>query len=110
MVLVEDPQAATIRRIVAEASAQLATAQHAAAATSAAPAGLGQLGTPVHVTAYAAGMPAAGPAAMAAGVQVHKRAAAAAGPLWVSPAPVSVKMRLFCLPYAGGVSENVFAR
>jgi aryl carrier-like protein len=31
-------------------------------------------------------------------------------PLWISPAPFSVKMRIFCLPYAGGVSENVFAR
>ena len=29
---------------------------------------------------------------------------------WISPAPVSVKMRLFCLPYAGGISENVFSR
>ena len=29
---------------------------------------------------------------------------------WISPAPISVKMRLFCLPYAGGVSENVFGR
>ncbi len=29
---------------------------------------------------------------------------------WVAPAPFTVKMRLFCLPYAGGVSENVFAR
>lgn len=29
---------------------------------------------------------------------------------WISPAPISVKMRLFCIPYAGGVSENVFAR
>lgn len=29
---------------------------------------------------------------------------------WISPAPVSVKMRLFCIPYAGGVSENVYAR
>ena len=29
---------------------------------------------------------------------------------WISPSPVSIKMRLFCLPYAGGVSENVFAR
>ena len=32
------------------------------------------------------------------------------GSLWISPAPVSVKLRLFCLPYAGGVSENVFGR
>jgi hypothetical protein len=29
---------------------------------------------------------------------------------WISPAPISVKMRIFCLPYAGGVSGNVFAR
>ncbi len=29
---------------------------------------------------------------------------------WIAPSPVSVKLRLFCLPYAGGVSENVFAR
>ena len=29
---------------------------------------------------------------------------------WICPAPISVKMRLFCLPYAGGVSENVFGR
>ena len=30
--------------------------------------------------------------------------------LWIAPAPSLVKLRLFCLPYAGGVSENVFAR
>lgn len=29
---------------------------------------------------------------------------------WLVPFPVSVQMRLFCLPYAGGVSENVFAK
>jgi len=29
---------------------------------------------------------------------------------WISPAPVSIKMRIFCLPYAGGVSAHVFAR
>lgn len=29
---------------------------------------------------------------------------------WISPAPITVKLRLFCLPYAGGVSENVYAR
>lgn len=33
---------------------------------------------------------------------------AASGSLWIAPAPAAV--RLFCLPYAGGVSENVFAR
>lgn len=30
--------------------------------------------------------------------------------IWVSRSPVTVKLRLFCLPYAGGVSENVFSR
>lgn len=29
---------------------------------------------------------------------------------WISPAPATVKMRLFCLPYAGGISENVYSR
>jgi len=29
---------------------------------------------------------------------------------WISSAPITIKMRLFCLPYAGGVSENVFGR
>lgn len=29
---------------------------------------------------------------------------------WISPAPITIKLRLFCLPYAGGVSENVFGR
>lgn len=30
--------------------------------------------------------------------------------MWIAPSPISVKMRLFCFPYAGGISENVFAR
>ena len=30
--------------------------------------------------------------------------------LWISPIPVIIKMRIFCLPYAGGVSANVFSR
>jgi acyl transferase domain-containing protein/surfactin synthase thioesterase subunit/acyl carrier protein/NAD(P)-dependent dehydrogenase (short-subunit alcohol dehydrogenase family) len=29
---------------------------------------------------------------------------------WIAPAPTMVKLRLFCLPWAGGVSENLFAR
>ena len=29
---------------------------------------------------------------------------------WISPSPVSIKLRLYCLPYAGGISENVYAR
>jgi hypothetical protein len=32
------------------------------------------------------------------------------GPSWIAPAPVAIKMRIFCLPYAGGVSENIFSR
>lgn len=48
-----------------------------------------------------------------------KLAGGAAGPraaedmersMWISPAPATVKMRLFCLPYAGGISENVYSR
>ncbi len=65
--LIEDPEGATIQRLVAEA-----------------------------LQASAAGAPR------------HK--GGARGSLWVAPAPVSVKLRLFCLPYAGGVSENVFGR
>lgn len=30
--------------------------------------------------------------------------------LWISPTPVAIKMRLYCLPWAGGVSENLFAK
>ena len=30
--------------------------------------------------------------------------------IWIAGSPVAIKLRLFCLPYAGGVSENVFAR
>ena len=71
-VLIEDPEGATIQRLVAEA----------AQATS------------------------------AAGGSARSMAAAASGrgSLWIAPCPVSVKLRLFCLPYAGGVSENVFVR
>ena len=29
--------------------------------------------------------------------------------LSISPCPISVKMRIFCLPWAGGLSENLFA-
>jgi len=29
---------------------------------------------------------------------------------WIAPAPASVRLRLFCLPYAGGVSEAVFGK
>ena len=35
---------------------------------------------------------------------------AASSGSWIARAPIQIKMRLFCLPYAGGVSENVFGR
>ena len=108
MVLVEDPQTATIRRIVAEATPQLAAAHAAAVAAGQ------QQPVAVHVSAYA-GSAANAAVGAAPGWQVQQQqqrqqAAAVTGPLWVSPAPVSVKMRIFCLPYAGDVSEKVFAR
>ena len=52
----------------------------------------------------------AGQAQPGSGEASSAPAQAAQGSLWISPAPSLVKMRLFCLPYAGGVSENVFAR
>lgn len=39
-----------------------------------------------------------------------KSADQATASMWIARSPVSVKLRLYCLPYAGGVSENVFAR
>lgn len=50
------------------------------------------------------------PAGHARSDQPTLAAAKAVGPSWIAPAPVQIKMRLFCLPYAGGVSENVFGR
>ncbi len=38
------------------------------------------------------------------------RGALAPRSAWIAPAPASVRLRLFCLPYAGGVSENVYAK
>jgi hypothetical protein len=80
-VLVEDPQAATLQQILAEAMYQLAQSE------------------------TVANYP------LADGLVQNKHPhIAPSHPLWISPAPFSVKMRIFCLPYAGGVSENVFAR
>ena len=83
--LAEDPQGATINSIVEEATPKLAAVQSAAGSSLVVPAG-------------------GAAAAAAAAVQV------VTGPLWISPTPVTVKMRLFCLPWAGGMSENLFAR
>ena len=51
-----------------------------------------------------AGPHAAGPEARA---ELQERGQSS---MWIAPAPSLIKLRLFCLPYAGGVSENVFAR
>jgi hypothetical protein len=76
--LIEDPEHASVRQIVAEVLGSQAPGAQADA--SAAAAGSTAI-TVQHV----------------------------ASP-WISPAPITVKMRLFCLPYAGGISENVYAR
>lgn len=77
--LVDNPEGATIERIVAEVMAK----------------------APQQASQGAV----AGPGALPPGL-----ATAAAAARWVAPAPSSIRMRLFCLPYAGGVSENVFGR
>lgn len=94
MVLIEDPQAATLGYIIAEVAAKapaMARKPEPKAGSRA-----------VHVEAYAS--------PQGTSYISVQSAAALAGPQWISPAPVAVKMRLFCLPYAGGVSENVFGR
>lgn len=50
------------------------------------------------------------PSGSASLAQSSSSAEAAASQSWIARAPVQIKMRLFCLPYAGGVSENVFGR
>ena len=77
--LADNPEGATIERIVAEvmAKAPQQAGQEAAAGT---------------------------------GALQSASAAATEAARWVAPAPSSIRMRLFCLPYAGGVSENVFGR
>ena len=87
MTLIEDPQGATVAAIAQEA---------VAAAAASAPAAVPEQQRPATAQQEVA--------------LVQRQRAAVAGPLWVSPAPVAIKMRIFCLPYAGGVSENVFAR
>ncbi len=46
----------------------------------------------------------------AVGASGAGRVAPAPRSAWIAPAPASVRLRLFCLPYAGGVSENVYAK
>lgn len=49
-------------------------------------------------------------AKLAAGMGGPEAAQSLQRSTWISPAPSSVKLRLFCLPYAGGISENVYSR
>ena len=42
--------------------------------------------------------------------QEHKAPSMLTTNPWIAPSPTGTRLRLFCLPYAGGVSENVFAR
>ena len=92
MTLIEDPEGATIAAIVSEATVA------AAAASSAA------------VTFAASQQDSLAATAVAQPQQQQALVVRQHAPAWISPAPFAVKMRLFCLPYAGGVSENVFAR
>ena len=85
--LAEDPQGATITSIVAEAVSKIST--------SSTTIGIGASGALVR---------------SGHGGASETTPAVPAGPLWISPTPVTIKLRLFCLPWAGGVSENLFAR
>lgn len=100
MLLVEDPQAATIEAIVLEAHTQLAAQPHALPRPGSTTRDIGKFtsiqaseAVNVHVATFD-----------------ESHIDESLRPLWVSPAPFSIKMRVFCLPYAGGVSENVFGR
>jgi hypothetical protein len=42
--------------------------------------------------------------------QKHKALSMLTTSPWIVSSPIVTRLRLFCLPYAGGVSENVFAR
>jgi len=80
--LAEDPQGATASSIISEAVLKIQLSTFAASGQG--DLGFGQIGV--------------------------AEDAVPAGPLWISPSPITVKMRLFCLPWAGGVSENLFSR
>lgn len=100
MLLVEDPQAATIEAIVLEAHAQLA-ALHCRTPTS---------GGPAHVVSTSDDRRATQAVSVHVSAYDQSLHAGLISPSWVSPAPFSIKMRVFCFPYAGGVSDNVFAK
>ncbi len=94
MVLVEDPQTVTFRQIVAEAASQLSTTKDSMNIISASSRGNFLPRTLDHQPKRA---------------QIHVQTESAANS-WIAPAPFGVKMRVFCLPYAGGVSENLYSR
>lgn len=92
--LAEDPQGATITSIVEEAASKI---------------GSSSVNSANGALVLASGRTGNGTSANGGGL-IAAEPAAPAGPLWISPTPVTVKLRLFCLPWAGGVSENLFAR
>ena len=98
LVLVEEPEAATVRSIAEEAAKQLAGRR-----TLDSSAGLKERSN----ESAGADSP---PYVHQAVVVTQSPHQAAGAPSWIAPAPVAIKMRIFCLPYAGGVSENVFGR
>lgn len=82
--LAEDPQGATISSVVEEAFSKATALKAETTSNALMPAGSSQA--------------------------AREAAEVVAGPLWISPTPVTIKMRIFCLPWAGGMSENLFAR
>lgn len=79
VLLIEDPEAATLEKIVHEIQQQTRNAQHV---------------SPVEQSLQT----------------IVGKEIGALQAVWISRSPISIKLRIFCLPYAGGVSENVFVR
>ena len=107
-ILIEDPQGATVAAIVAEAVSKLGSANgETAENTHSVPQSQNAVQQSKHQAWQASQFKDMD------GNEVHTSSWQPTNrrvPPWISPAPISVKMRLFCIPYAGGVSENVFAR
>ncbi len=97
--LVDDLQTTTVHRLVSAIEADMATARNRSESN------LGPSGS-VHIAVYAT--PA--DSFSQPGHTQEWNINLPFGPLWIASGPISIKMRIFCLPYAGGVSENIYAR
>lgn len=100
--LAEDPQGATINSIVEEATSRIAaspitTTSRSSGNTTTTTNGVGNAMVGTSTTALVS-------------LQSQQQQHQPAPKQWISPTPVTIKMRLFCLPWAGGMSENLFAR